>query len=344
MRRLIATEQACSGRESRTAMAAASGFNCSSELDRISIMPHDRQGEASDQPHRRLAAIVESSDDAIFSQNWEGAITSWNSGAERMLGLLAAQAIGQSDARLVPPERENPLPEFRQRIRRGERVEPFETEWKATDGRRVCVSISISPLRIESGDVIGVACIARDITARKEAEARIQHLAYFDALTGLPNRTLFQDRLQQAVALARRQDRMLAVHFLDLDHFKSVNDSQGHAGGDALLRGVADRLQRSIRASDTVARIAGDEFAIIQTDLARTEAAAALAGRVLTAVSAPMVLDHHTVRTTISAGIAIYPQDDPSGGQLLSHADTAMYLAKKRGRNDFAFYSEGTAS
>jgi diguanylate cyclase (GGDEF)-like protein len=202
----------------------------------------------------------------------------------------------------------------------------------------------VSPIRDESGAVVGVASIARDITAHKEAEARIQHLAYFDALTGLPNRTLFHDRLQQAVAVARRQGRMLALHFLDLDHFKSVNDSLGHSHGDSLLRTVADRLQRAVRASDTVARIAGDEFAIIQTDLAQTEAAATLAGRLLTVISTPLVLDHHTVQTTASIGISVYPLDDPPGSQLLSHADVAMYVAKKRGRNDFAFYSEGMES
>src|SRR5262245_3337576 len=305
------------------------------------MMPDDCQGQARDQPLHHLAAIVESSDDAIFSQNWDGTITSWNSGAERILGLPAAQAIGKSDSLLVPPGHENPMPEFRQRILRGEPVEPFEMEWKAKDGRRICVSVGVSPIRNESGDVVGVASIARDITARKEAESRIQHLAYFDALTGLPNRTLFQDRMQQAVALAKRQNRMLAVHFLDLDHFKSVNDSRGHPQGDAVLRAVADRLQRAIRASDTVARIAGDEFAVIQTDLAQTEAAATLAGRLLTVISEPIHIHHQPVQTTISIGIAIYPQDDPSGDQLLSHSDRAMYVAKKRGRNDFAFFSDG---
>jgi diguanylate cyclase (GGDEF)-like protein len=187
-----------------------------------------------------------------------------------------------------------------------------------------------------------VASIARDITALKQAEERFQHLAYFDALTDLPNRALFQDRLQQAVALAKRQNRMLAVHFLDLDHFKAINDSLGHSQGDALLRAVADRLQGSIRASDTVARLSGDEFAIVQTDLAQTEGAATLAGRLLNVVSEPLALNEQTVRTTASIGISIYPLDDPSGGQLLSYADKAMYLAKKRGRNDFSFYSDGT--
>jgi diguanylate cyclase (GGDEF)-like protein/PAS domain S-box-containing protein len=304
------------------------------------MMPDERQGKASDQPCHLLAGIVESSDDAIFTQNWDGIITSWNSGAERMLGLAAAQAIGQSDALLMPQGDENPLPEIRQKIRRGERIAPFEMEWKTKDGRQVCAFIGVSPIRNESGDVIGMAAIARDITARKETERRTQQLAYFDPLTGLPNRALFDDRLQQAVALARRQDRVLAVHFLDLDHFKAVNDSQGHSGGDTLLSAVADRLQRSIRASDTVARIAGDEFAIIQTNLTRADGAAILASRLLTVISEPTTIHSQAVSTTVSIGIAVYPADDPSGSQLLSFADTAMYQAKHRGRNRFLFYSE----
>jgi diguanylate cyclase (GGDEF)-like protein/PAS domain S-box-containing protein len=307
-------------------------------------MPDERQCEAMDQLYRLLAGIVESSDDAIFSQNWDGAITSWNDGAERILGYAAAQAIGQPDALLVPPGQENLMPEIRQRIRRGERIEPFEMEWKTKDGRRICVSIGVSPIRNESGAVVGVASIARDITARKEAEARTQHLAYMDALTGLPNRTLFQDRLRQAVALAKRQERMLAVHFLDLDHFKAVNDSLGHAHGDALLQAIAERLQRSIRTSDTVARFAGDEFAIVQTNLAQVEGAATLAGRLLTVISEPVAIRHQTVNMTASIGIAIYPLDDPSGDQLLPYSDQAMYLAKQNGRNDFWFFSDGTES
>ncbi len=304
------------------------------------MTPDERKRRESEQVRRLVAAIVESAADAIFSQNLDGAITSWNHGAEKLLGYSAAEALGQSEAILVPPEHQNLLPEIREKIRRGERVEPFETAWQTKDGRHVDLSISISPVRDESGAVIGVACIARDITARKQAESLIRHLAYFDSLTGLPNRTLFQDRLQQAVALAKRQDRMLAVHFLDLDNFKTVNDSLGHSQGDALLRAVAERLQRSIRASDTAARFSGDEFAVLQTDLAHSEGAATLAGRLLTVVSEPSFINQHAVHTTASIGIAIYPLDDASGTQLLQNADKAMYLAKKGGRDDFRFYNE----
>ncbi|MGE5191241.1 MAG: diguanylate cyclase domain-containing protein [Deltaproteobacteria bacterium] len=306
-------------------------------------MPPDlREHDERERSLRLMAAIVDSSGDAIFSQNWDGAITSWNHGAEQMFGYSSAQALGQSETIIVPPEYENELSQIRGKIRRGERIENFEAVRWTKFGRRICVSISVSPVRNESGVLIGVANIVRDITARKEAEARILHLAYFDALTELPNRTLFQDRLQQAVALAKRQNRLLAVHFLDLDHFKNVNDSLGHLQGDALLRAVAERLQRSIRASDTVARFSGDEFAVLQTDLAHAEGAATLAGRLLAVISEPYLINQQTVRTTASIGIAIYPLDDASGSQLVQNADRAMYQAKKSGRNDFWFYGEET--
>jgi diguanylate cyclase (GGDEF)-like protein/PAS domain S-box-containing protein len=306
------------------------------------MTPDERQREASELHRRLQAAIVESAADAILSQNWDGVITSWNSGAERMLGYTAAQIVGQHEAIFVPQEFQKDLAGIRYRIRRGEPVEPFEAAWRTREGKRICVSLSTSPVWDESGTVIGVGTIARDITARKEAEARTQHLAYFDALTDLPNRTLLQDRLHQAVALAKRQNRLLAVHFLDLDHFKAVNDLLGHDQGDALLRGVADRLQRAVRASDTVARIAGDEFAIVQTDLSHTEGAATLAQRLLAVVAAPFLLNGQTIRPTASIGIAVYPKDNPSGDQLLQSADRAMYLAKQKGRNNFCFFSETT--
>jgi diguanylate cyclase (GGDEF)-like protein/PAS domain S-box-containing protein len=300
----------------------------------------DRQIRDREQALRQMAAVVESSDDAIFSQTCDGMITSWNQGAEKMFGYSADEALGHSAAIVVPAERQNEQRQIRDKIRREERVEPFDDVWTRKDGRRIHVSIGISPVRNESGAIVGVASIVRDITSRKEDEARIQHLAYFDALTELPNRALFHDRLQQAVALAKRQDRLLAVHFIDLDHFKAVNDSLGHSQGDALLRTVAERLRRSTRASDTVARIAGDEFALVQTDLARAEVAATLAGRLLAVLSEPLVLSGQTIHPTASIGIAIYPQDDASGAQLLQNADRAMYLAKQNGRNDFWFYSE----
>ena len=306
-------------------------------------MPPDHRDQRGRHPDRQLlAAIVESAADAIFTQNWDGAITSWNEGAARLFGYSATEVIGKAAADFVMPEEPDALTQIRERIRRGEQIGHFEAVGETKEGRPIHLSIGVSPIQDESGVIVGMASIAREITASKQAEARLRHLAYFDPLTGLPNRALLQDRLQQAVALAKRQDRLLAVHFLDLDYYKTVNDSLGHAQGDAVLQALAGRLKRSIRASDTVARYGGDEFAVIQTNLAQAEGAVTLAGRLMAVISEPVVLPHQTVRTTASIGIAIYPLDDPSGEQLLAHADTAMYLAKKSGRNDFRFHSEGT--
>lgn len=300
--------------------------------------PHER-GQ-NEQLLRQMAAIVESADDAIVAQNWDGVITSWNRGAERLFGYSAEQAVGQSQAIFVPSEYTHELAEIGEKIRRGERVAPFETIRSARDGTQINVSVSVSPIRDETGAIVGMASIARDITPRKKAEAQVLRLAYFDPLTDLPNRLLFQDRLNQALALARRQIRLVAVHFFDLDHFKDINDSLGHAVGDALLKAVGERLKCSIRASDSVARLGGDEFAILQTDLAGKDGAATLAGRLIEITSKPIAIEQQEVRISASIGIAVFPSDGSRGDQLLQNADTAMYRAKQEGRNRYRFYSE----
>lgn len=169
--------------------------------------------------------------------------------------------------------------------------------------------------------------------------ARVQHLAFHDALTDLPNRALFQNRLPQALALAQRNHNLVAVHFIDLDGFKRVNDTLGHAQGDLLLKQVAKRLQGCVRAADTVARLSGDEFAILQTDLNRVDGAAVLARKLLEALRAPYLLGGQEVHTSASIGVTIYPLDEYDPGQLLQNADLAMYQAKKEGKDNFQLYT-----
>ncbi len=169
-------------------------------------------------------------------------------------------------------------------------------------------------------------------------EARIQHQAYHDPLTGLPNRVLFMDRLQHAMAKAQRNDRLLALMFLDLDRFKQVNDNFGHDGGDRLLRIAAERFSEVVRDGDTVARLGGDEFTVIMEDLRHIDEAAAVAGRILAAVSQPFEIDGQEASVSASIGITIFPFDDTSVEALLRHADTAMYTAKQHGRNRFELY------
>jgi diguanylate cyclase (GGDEF)-like protein/PAS domain S-box-containing protein len=287
----------------------------------------------------RVAAIVDSSFDAIISMTPDRRITSWNAAAENMYGYAGHEVIGRSVEIIVPPDR---LAEFRtvyERLGRGEYVEPFETERMTKDGRRLEIALSLSPIKDQHGGVIGFSGIGRDITERRRTEDRIRHLALHDSLTSLPNRALFQDRLQQALAEARRHDRRVALLLLDLDHFKDINDTLGHTAGDRFLMEVAQRLDACVRASDTVARLGGDEFALILTQLRRPEDAAVLARRVVRIVAKGMRLENQEIQTTASIGITIYPSDSRDADQLLRHADLALYRAKAEGRNTYRFYA-----
>ena len=178
----------------------------------------------------------------------------------------------------------------------------------------------------------------RDITDRKHAEEIIQHQAYHDALTQLPNRLLFIDRLDQELSRRSSQKRPVAVLFLDLDQFKQINDTLGHSVGDALLRGVSERLRGCLREGDTIARLGGDEFTMILTDLAQSDDIAEVAKKLLAIFSDPFRMETRELFVTASIGISVYPADGENAETLIKHADTAMYRAKEHGRNTFRFY------
>jgi diguanylate cyclase (GGDEF)-like protein len=180
----------------------------------------------------------------------------------------------------------------------------------------------------------------QDITDQRKSEAKIAHMALHDALTDLPNRTLLNERLEQSLAHARRGE-IIATHLLDLDHFKNVNDTLGHAVGDKLLRSVAKRLGSLIRDTDTVARMGGDEFAIVQTALEQPADAVTLATRVIEAISAPYDIDGHQVAIGTSVGIAIGPNDGTDPDQLMRNADLALYRGKSEGRGIYRFFEPG---
>jgi diguanylate cyclase (GGDEF)-like protein/PAS domain S-box-containing protein len=257
----------------------------------------------------RVAAIVDSSFDAIISMTPDLRITSWNAAASSMYGYAADQVTGRSIEIIVPPDR---LEEFRavyERLRRGGNIEPFDTERITKDGRRLHVALRLSPIKDPKGTVIGFSGIGRDITERSRVEERTRYLALHDSLTGLPNRTLFLDRLQQALAEAQRYDRQAGLLLLDLDQFKDINDMLGHTAGDQLLVEVACRLAACVRASDTVARLGGDEFALILTEMQRPEDAAAVARKIMQMLAEPFRLDGQEMHATTSIGIAIGPAD-----------------------------------
>jgi diguanylate cyclase (GGDEF)-like protein len=213
---------------------------------------------------------------------------------------------------------------------------PFEVNLRHADGTLLAVECLGRSLLGEESHLRAVAI--RDISERKAAEERIRHMANHDALTGLPNRTLFQDRLAQAVARSKRGASTAAVLCLDLDRFKSVNDISGHAVGDELLRQVGQRLVQSIRGDDTVARLSGDEFAIIQVGVAHPDGPAILADRLVKVLGQPFEINNHPVVIGTSVGIALYPGDGEDDEELLRAADTALHRAKAAGRGTFRFF------
>jgi len=214
----------------------------------------------------------------------------------------------------------------------------YEKEMRTRDGGSKVFDVMKIPLFNPDGSRRGLVLVGRDITERKLAAARIQHLAHHDSLTGLPNRVLFQERLKSALAQARRVDHKVALMFLDLDKFKDINDTLGHHIGDLLLKAVAKRLLRCVRETDTVARLGGDEFAVVLTNLVDPEGAGNVADSIIASIAEPFGLEEHEVPTSTSVGITVFPDDADDADQLLKNADLAMFRAKADGRNGYRFY------
>lgn len=200
--------------------------------------------------------------------------------------------------------------------------------------------VSIASERIDIGGEPHVLCFVQDVTERKEAAARIEYLAHHDALTGLPNRVLFRDRFELASAWAERSGARVALLFLDLDHFKTINDTLGHPVGDRLLECVAERLRECVRETDTISRLGGDEFLIAITDVQDAEAINRTANKILEALGHPFLIDGRELSNTLSIGIAVWPDDGRDFDTLLKKADTAMYQAKSAGRNTARYFAE----
>jgi diguanylate cyclase (GGDEF)-like protein/PAS domain S-box-containing protein len=204
----------------------------------------------------------------------------------------------------------------------------------------VAFELRYSPLRNEAGDIKGAIGVAIDVTERKQSEDRLALLANYDPVTGLPNRFLFGDRLTHAMHAADRQDKRVALLFVDLDNFKTINDSLGHAAGDQLLKQVAGRLGAVVRSTDTVSRLGGDEFTVILEDIVNDAEAVRVAAQILEQSVRPYAIGSREVYVTSSVGIAIYPQDGASVDVLLMNSDAAMYRAKENGRNGFEFFTD----
>ncbi|HYF73301.1 MAG TPA: EAL domain-containing protein [Nocardioides sp.] len=279
----------------------------------------------------RLAGIMDSVADAVFTTTIDGRVATWNEGAERLYGYPAADMVGRSMSVLHPPGSDEPR-RILAMVRAGKPIQGLDTLRRTRDGRMAQVSISVSGLQDDHGEVSGLVVVARDISDRLELEAELVRQTMHDALTGLPNRSFLTYRLTQALADGRRRHDPVAVLLLDLDQFRAANDVHGHLTGDRVLTEVALRLRSMARPIDVVARIGGDEFVLVCPDTG-VEAAGQLAEQVIAAVSAPIAVDHRAVRIGVSVGIAVAPPLDCDAETMLKRADAAMYEAKARGRS-----------
>jgi diguanylate cyclase (GGDEF)-like protein/PAS domain S-box-containing protein len=291
----------------------------------------------------RAVVTLNSIGDAVLCTNISGNITYLNLVAEAMTGWRREEAIGK------------PLAEVFRIIDGSTRKtarDPMEmaVEQNRTVGLTVnCVLIrrdgfesavedSAAPIHDRAGRVIGAVIVFHDVSAARAMSHKMAHSAEHDVVTNLPNRLLLNDRITQSIALAHRQGRPIAVIVLDLDHFKYINDSLGHAIGDALLQSISKRLLTGVRASDTVSRQGGDEFVILLSEIAFPEDAARSARKLLLSLTAPHSIGGQDLRIDASIGISVYPEDGEDAETLIKNADMAMYHAKERGRNNFQFF------
>ena len=283
-----------------------------------------------------LALIVESSNDAIYAVTRDGRLSSWNPAAERMFGYSAAKAVGAPAATLLAHHSTAAFEKVVAAALGGERVAPFETTLLHCDRHPVEVSLSLAPIRSPASDRIdGVSVSARDNTERRRLERQLRHLADHDALTGLYNRRRFDDELGRAMANTRRFDEGAAVLLIDLDDFKYVNDTLGHGAGDELLRSIAGMIRQRVRATDVLARIGGDEFALILPRASADEARLVAADLVRAAREHALTLGGGVVRVTLSVGAVAFGATAGTAENVLIAADRAMYDAKAQGRDRY---------
>jgi len=258
----------------------------------------------------------------------------------RMTGYAEHEVIGRNPRFLIGNDWNQPeIAALRQALRSGTEARVVLRNYRK-DGSLIWVDISLAPVHDEAGLLTHFISVFGDVTDRMRYEAELEHQATHDTLTGLPNRSLMRDRLGQAIARAHRDHGMVGVAFIDLDHFKYVNDSLGHLIGDELVKAFAARLSACVRASDTLARQGGDEFVLVMCDAHSDVQIGDLVGRVIDEVTGSYTVGPHEIHATCSVGVSVYPRDGSDAETLLRNADTAMYRAKESGRNRFEFYCE----
>jgi len=297
--------------------------------------------EALEQAELRYRNIFEHASEGIFQTTPDGRYLAANPALARIYGYASPEAlianlddIGRQ-LYVRPSQRER----FRQLMEQQGEVLNFESEIYRQDASRIWISENAHIVRDTSGKALYYEGTVQDISERRHYQEQLERQANHDMLTGLPNRILLGDRVEQGIARAARLGYYLTVVFIDLDNFKFINDSLGHGAGDKLLKEIADRLRHCVRNSDTVARLGGDEFVLLLNDHFRVSTVISQLRRVLNEIAQPVLLSGREFHIGASLGVALYPADGEDSASLLKHADVAMYAAKSRGRNNFQFFT-----
>jgi diguanylate cyclase (GGDEF)-like protein/PAS domain S-box-containing protein len=307
----------------------------------VGVFRDTTEHKKADEEQQKLASLVENSTDFIGIATLAGEFFYINKAGQKMLGM--EEAAGTEGVRMTvrfgAEDRQNLSELLTAILERGNWTGEFRFRNQKTG---VSIPVDLNGFLItnrKTGEPLALATVSRDITERKRHEAQLLYQATYDILTGLPNRNLLNDRFTQAIAIENRHHNFLCLMLMDLDNFKIVNDTLGHAVGDVLLQDVAGRIQAIVRKSDTVARLGGDEFVVVPVNISSSQDAAKVAEQILTTLSRPFSIDGREIFLTVSIGIAIYPHDGDSLDHLLKHADVAMYHAKSLGKNNYQFFT-----
>ncbi|MGA7594381.1 MAG: diguanylate cyclase [Gallionella sp.] len=289
-----------------------------------------------------LSDILENVTAYIYTKDTQGRYLFANRLLRERFDAPMEEIVGYDDYKFFDADTADSMCKDELRVlQNGETIQVEETSLNILTGvTEVFLSVKL-PLRREDGSIHALCGISTDITERKDAEEHMKHMAQYDALTHLPNRALFEDRLHQAIAAAQRNKAHLALMFIDLDKFKPVNDTYGHGIGDLLLKEVATRIQACLRDSDTAARIGGDEFVILLPAIESAADASKVAEKIRMSLNQPFALAGNTLGIGSSIGVAVYPQHGSNEKLLVKSADIAMYHAKKNGRNNVKIYQPG---
>lgn len=287
------------------------------------------------------AQVLEQTAEGVLIADADIRIISVNGAFSRTTGYSAEEVLGRNPSLLASGRHDQPYYQAMWRSLNDAGQWQGEIWNRRKNGDIYPEWLTISAIHDAQGQVTHYAAIFSDIGSQEHVRKRLHNMAYYDALTALPNRELFHDRLANALVRARRDHHHAALLFFDLDRFKNINDSLGHTVGDELLQRVAARLRTIVRESDTIARLGGDEFAVILGNIHDPAEAGAIAGKLVEAFGAPYYIDHHELFVTTSIGIATFPEDGQTVETLLRNADTAMYRTKEMGRNDYQFYNPG---